>query len=83
MRAFGQRGVAGEDVVGDDETEHRVAEELESFVGFDVAVLGAPAAVTQGGLDQLDVGEVVTDAVAEGIGSGRGVQDDQPRRACT
>jgi hypothetical protein len=37
----------------------------------------------QSGLDQLGVGEMVTDAVAEGIGGGRGVQGDQPSRACT
>ena len=70
-------------MVGHHETEDRIAEELEALVGFDVAVLGAPAAVAQGGLDQLCVGEVVTDAVTEGIGGGRGAQDDQPSRACT
>lgn len=70
-------------MVGHHETQNRIAEELETFVGFDVAVLRAPTAVPQGGLDQLGVGEVVTDAVAEGIGGGRGVQGDQPSRACT
>jgi len=30
-----------------DEPEHRITEELESFVGFGFAVLGAPGAVRE------------------------------------
>ena len=41
-------GVGGEDVVGDDQPEHGVAEELQSLVGQLTRVLGAPRPVREG-----------------------------------
>ncbi len=46
--AFGQIGVLGEKGVGDDEPEHRVAEELEALVVGDATVLVRERTVRQG-----------------------------------
>ncbi len=53
--ALGQVGVTREQRVGDDEAQHRVAEELEALVVGDPAVLVRERAVRQGMLKELRV----------------------------
>ena len=50
--ALGQVGVAAEQRVGDDQAEHRVAEELQPLVGRQAAVLVRERAVRQRALEQ-------------------------------
>ena len=56
--AFRHVGVLGDHVVGDDEPEHGVAEELEALVRQRVGMLGAVRAVRERPLDQLGVAEL-------------------------
>ena len=56
--AFGQLGVLGEHVVGDDDPEHGVAEELEPLVRHVLGVLGAARPVRERPSDQLGVAEL-------------------------
>ena len=53
--ALGQVGVVLEQGVGDDQAEHRVAEELEALVVGDLAVLVRERAVREGVLQQLGI----------------------------
>ena len=73
-------------MVGDDQAEDGVAEELESLVGLDAAVLGAPRTVAEGELEQVGVVERVAepDASSELVVPlcGRRV-DSEPRRLST
>ena len=57
-------GVGVEDVVGDDQAQHRVAEELEPLVGVVAGVLGAPRPVDE--RRRQHVGAVEGDAEALG-----------------
>ncbi len=58
-------GVLAEHVLGDDQPEHGVAEELEALVGLVARILRAPAAVAEGTVQQPDVGEGVAEALRE------------------
>ena len=57
----GRCGKVFEHVVGHDEPEHGVAEELEAFVRLDFAVLRAPRPVRERAEEQRRVGEVHTE----------------------
>jgi hypothetical protein len=52
-------------VVGDDDAEDGVAQELEPLVRVVAGVLGAPAAVAQGALEEGGVTEPVTEPLRE------------------
>ena len=52
-------------VVGDDDAQHRVAEELEALVRVVARVLRAPAAVTQGALEQRGITELMSEPLRE------------------
>jgi hypothetical protein len=54
-------------VVGDDDAEHGVAQELEPFVRVVARVLGAPAAVAQGALEQGGIVELMSEPLREGL----------------
>ena len=70
-------------MLGDHQTQDRIAEELEPFVGLGALVLCTPAAVGQRLFEQQPVREPVAEAVAEDVGSGQVSQEDQPRREWT
>ena len=53
--ALGEVGVGEVERLGDDDAEHRVAEELQALVGRQAAVLVGVGAVRQGALEQLGV----------------------------
>jgi hypothetical protein len=53
-------------VIGDDEAEHGVAEELEPLVRLDrLGLLRAPGSVRDGALEQLDVAKGPADPFGE------------------
>jgi hypothetical protein len=52
-------------VIGDDDPEHGVAQELEPFVRLVAGVLRAPAAVAQGALEEGGVIELVSEPLGE------------------
>jgi hypothetical protein len=54
-------------VVGDDQAEHGVAQELEALVRGRALGLGAPGAVGQGPLQQLGVVEAPAEPVRQGV----------------
>jgi hypothetical protein len=66
-------------MAGDDEPEHRVAEELEALVGLPAGVLGAPGPVAEGLQEQLFVAHDPAEAFGEsppgfaGVAGGRGL----------
>ena len=53
--ALGEVGVGAVERLGDDDAEHRVAEELQALVGRQAAVLVGVRAVGEGALEQLGV----------------------------
>jgi hypothetical protein len=53
--ALGQVGIGHEQVLGDDKTEHGVAEELQALVGRQAAALVGVRAVRQGTVQQLGI----------------------------
>ncbi len=59
--------------LGNDPSEHGVAEELEALVGGLAADLGAPRAMGQCTPEQREVSEVVTDPSAQCSEVGRSV----------
>jgi hypothetical protein len=61
-------------VVGDDEAEHGVTEELESLVGGLARRLGDPRAVGQGASQELRIGEPMGQAPAKRLERGLGAQ---------
>src|SRR5262245_11591190 len=75
--ALAEPGVGVEGMVGDDGPEHRVAEELEPFVGVVAGVLRTPRPVDERGGEHL--GGVERDAEAHGqlIESWYGKRDDR------
>ena len=77
QRALGQIGMGAEDVVGDHEAQHGVAEELQSLVGRRTGVLGAPGPMGEGESHQPGIGEAVTQTVEQG-GEGVGGQRVSP-----
>ena len=62
-------GVGAVHVVGDEEAEHRVAEELEPLVALVLGVLGAPGAVGEGLGEQGVVGGLVAERGDEPVPS--------------
>jgi hypothetical protein len=60
-------------VVGDDEAEHGVAEELEALVRALTGVLGAPRAVDERGAQVPRREQGVTDAIGEALATLLGV----------
>src|SRR5262249_31179385 len=64
---FGQVREASEHVVGDDDAEDRVAEELEALVRLVTTVLRAPRTVRQRSPQQRPVAEAVRDAHLESV----------------
>jgi hypothetical protein len=69
-------------VGGDDQAEHRVAEELEPLVRLVTRVLRAPRPVRDGEREEVRVGERATEPFGEAEEL-VGVQGIQPRRATT
>jgi hypothetical protein len=58
-------------VVGDDEAEHGVTEELQPLVGPGAVVLRAPRPVRDGAGEQVLVAEGATQALGERLERGR------------
>jgi len=82
--ALGEVGVGAEHVVGDHESEHGVAEELEPLVGGAPRHLGAPRPVGEGSGQQLGIREAATQAGGERLElGGEGQRGAQGRRAQT
>jgi hypothetical protein len=52
-------------VIGDDDAEYGVAQELEPLVRLVTRVLGAPTAVAQGALEEGGVTELVSEPLGE------------------
>ena len=63
--ALGQVGVGAVERLGDDDAEHRVAEELQALVGRQAAVLVGVGAVGQGALEQLGVERGIAERATE------------------
>ena len=67
--ALGKLRVGPVHVVGDDDAEHRVAEELEALVRRVAGVLGAPGAVHQGRREEVGI-EVEAEALDQSFQAG-------------
>jgi len=52
-------------MIGGDEPQHGVAEELKSFVGLDGAVLCAPRPVPDGKIEHCGIDKPMAEAVGE------------------
>ncbi len=81
QRALGEVGLGPVQVVGHDEAQHAVAQELKPFVRLEATVLGAPRPVPEREIEQVGVGEPMVEPM------GQRFQFDglraQPRRART
>ena len=69
--ALGEVGVGPVERLGDDDAEHRVAEELQPLVGGQPAVLVGVRAVGQGALEQLGVERRVPERLPQVVVVGR------------
>ena len=63
-------------MVGDDQAEDGVAQELQPLVGLVTGELGAPRPVRQGAGEELDVDEGTSEPLAKGF-RGRTVNQDE------
>jgi hypothetical protein len=75
-RPFGQLGVGAEQVVGDDDAEHGVAEELEPLVRRPAGVLGAPRPVHQRRSQQRGVVDGTAEPLVQLLEACRREQED-------
>jgi hypothetical protein len=65
--ALGQVGVGAVEVVGDDQPEDAVTQELEALVGELPRALRAPGPVAEGALQQRSIGKGTTEPLNEGV----------------
>jgi predicted flap endonuclease-1-like 5' DNA nuclease len=65
--------VGGVERLGDHDTEHRVAEELQTLVGGDATVLVGIGTVGEGALEELGIQDRIAERLAERLGGQRTV----------
>jgi hypothetical protein len=70
-------------VVGDDDAEDRVAEELQPLVRRPPGVLGAPRAVDEGGTEERGIVDGTSEPLVQLLEAGRRQQGAQPSLATT
>ena len=80
---LGQLRITVVDVVGDDESEYRVPEKLETLVRFVDRMLGAVAPVSQGKGQQIRIIEPMTQTFTERIKLFLAYQCYSPTLPCT